>query len=268
MTVYEFDDYRKYLQLRIDSHPSGGRGQLMKIAKAADIHSSVLSQVFKGSRNLTSEQAMAVCDYLELSETESYFFILLVQLERAGTPRLRRLIAKEVAVLRKNETQVVRRIQPGTQLTEEQKAVYYSHWLYSGIRVLSSVPQNQNAEVLRKRLGLTREMFNEIVQFMTTHGLCRESGGKLEPLMQNTHIESVSPLVSRHHGNWRIKAMEKHPTLSLETELAFTSPLSLSVPDTRKVRAMLLGLIEDVCKMIDPSPPETTYCLNIDWFEF
>jgi hypothetical protein len=51
-----------------------------------------------------------------------------------------------------------------------------------------------------------------------------------------THIEDSSPLVARHHRNWRIKAMERHPVMKPKTELAYTAPMTLAESDVLKIR--------------------------------
>jgi uncharacterized protein (TIGR02147 family) len=268
MNIYNFYSYRDYLKARIDMLPAGGRGELLRIAKAVGIHSSILSQVFQGHRELTSEQAVAVADYLELNENETRYFLLLAQWERAGSEKLKRVLKREIDQIRRDEAQVVRRIPQSQSLSPEQKAVFYSNWYYSAVRVLSSIPEWKNAEGMRKRLGLTREQFTTIERFLVEHGLCEEQNGILSLGPQSTHIEGTSPLVSRHHGNWRVKAMERHPSLNHDRELAFTSPMSLSRSDVPKVREAALEFISKACEICDPSPSEVSYCLNLDWFEF
>jgi hypothetical protein len=237
------------------------------MARHCGIHASVLSLVFQKKRELTLEQAAALADYFGLNEAESQYLLLLVQLERAGNEPLRKLLRKQKETLLASRNQVVKRVKSSRKLTEEEKAIYYSSWLYSAVRILSALPGLSAKEPLRKKLGLGREPFQQIVDFLVRQGLCAEEGGRLRPLAHSTHLDGASPLVSRHHGNWRVKAMEKHPSLDQERELAFTSPMALSRADALKVRSLLLDAIEGVCRIADPSPSETAYFLNLDWLE-
>lgn len=268
MSIFKYLNYREYLRDRIESLPSKGRGELLRIAKTAGVHSSILSQVFQGSRELTSEQAVAIAGHFELNETETQYFLLLAQWERAGTEKLKGVLKREIDRIRAEQTQVALRIPQSQSLSQEQKAIFYSSWYYSAVRVLSSIVEWKNVEAMRKRLNLTREQFTAIERFLVEHGLCKEQQGALSPGPQSTHIDGTSPLVARHHANWRIKAMERHPTIAHDRELAFTSPMSLSRADAIKMRALALDFISDACKVADPSPPESSYCLNLDWFEF
>jgi len=73
MNIFNYLSYREYLKVRIDALPGGGRGELLRIAKSVGIHSSILSQVFQGHRELTPEQAVAVADYFELTSIETRY---------------------------------------------------------------------------------------------------------------------------------------------------------------------------------------------------
>jgi transcriptional regulator with XRE-family HTH domain len=89
MTIFEFDDYKKFVDSRIKDYPSGGRGVFKLMAEAMKVPRSTLSQVFNGERDLTFEQAIDLAGFLELSSLETDFFMALVERSRAGNPRLR-----------------------------------------------------------------------------------------------------------------------------------------------------------------------------------
>ena len=83
-----------------------------------------------------------------------------------------------------------------------------------------------------------------------------------------THIEKESLLVSRHHSNWRQKAMERFDLLNHEEELCFTFPLSLSKDTSKKVHKELIEFIAKINSMVMDSESEVGACLNIDWIRF
>jgi len=265
--IYLFSDYRKFLKDTIASRPAKGRGELQRIAKFAGIHSSILSQVFQGKRELTSEQAASVAHYLELSEPETTYFLLLTQSARAGTERLRKIVRKQLDELKAAQTQIASRVKSTRSLSHEEKAIFYSSWFYSAIRVLSALPEFTTKEALRKKVRLSPEKFRGVLGFLLENGLCLEENGKISPGPLWTHLEGDSPLVARHHANWRIKAMEKHPSMDNAQELAFTSPMALSKSDAQKIRARLVDSIDQICKIAAPSESEAVYFLNVDWLE-
>lgn len=56
--------------------------------------------------------------------------------------------------------------------------------------------------------------------------------------------------------------------LKKDKDIFFTSPMSLSKEAAAEIKNMIPSIIQNVMKIAGPSESETTYCLNIDWFEF
>lgn len=135
------------------------------------------------------------------------------------------------------------------------------------MRNLTAIQGTQTIQTVARRLGLPLAYIEKVVTFLLSTGLCIEKKGLLCPGPQMTHLEEESPLVSRHHGNWRVKAMERHPLLREDAELAYTAPMTLSAKDVLKIRAALADVVENVDHIVGPSSSEKLYCLNIDWFE-
>ena len=80
--IFEFNNYRSYLKAvltnKIESNPSYS---LRSFASNLGISHAALSQVFKGTKNISYERAMDIGAKLKLKETEQEYFCLLVQFE-------------------------------------------------------------------------------------------------------------------------------------------------------------------------------------------
>ncbi|MNT19470.1 hypothetical protein D3C72_1547300 [compost metagenome] len=82
---------------------------------------------------------------------------------------------------------------------------------------------------------------------------------------QSTHLEKGSPFLIKHHGNWRVEAIQKSEVLTDE-EMMFTANVSLNKEDFLKIRETLVKTIQDVLKTVKDSPAEDVANLNIDLF--
>jgi uncharacterized protein (TIGR02147 family) len=267
MKVFEFSDYRDFVTKTVRALPKSGRGEYLKIAKHLGIHTSTLSQVLSGVKHFTLDQACALTDYFGLNDLETQYLLHLVELERAGTERLRATLKKQMIRL-KEQSRELSSVVPGKRtLTDEEKAIFYSNWFYTGIWALTSIPGHQTADAVAKYFSLPKLLVNRVISFLVSTGLCVEENGLLRPGTTYVHLESDSPLIGRHHASWRQKAIERHPILS-ESEIAYSSPMSLSKEDAEKIRKLVIGWVEDVNKIRDPSPCEALYFLNIDWIRF
>ena len=267
MRIFEFSDYRIFVAQTVRALPKAGRWEFLKIAKHLRIHTSTLSQVLSGIKNFTLDQACALADYFGFNELETQYLLHLVELERAGTERLRATLKKQMAQIRER-SRALSEVVPGKRaLSEEEKAVFYSNWFYPGIWALTSIPSHQTQDAISKYFRLPRLLVNRVVSFLLSTGLCVEEGGFLRPGTTYVHLEADSPLIGRHHASWRQKAIERHPVLT-ETEIAYSSPMSLSKQDAEKIRKLVVEWVEQANKIRDPSPCEVLYFLNIDWIKF
>ncbi|MBK9322340.1 MAG: DUF4423 domain-containing protein [Bdellovibrionaceae bacterium] len=267
MRIFEAKTFGDFLKKYLKTLPNRGRGALRGISVATGIHSTTLSQAVKGARHFSLEQVADICRYLGLSELETKYALLLSQAERAGTDILREFFFKELKLLRQQSLELVHVVKQDKILTDNEKAIFYSNWYYGALAVLSSIPGLNNPISLSSRTGLSRQRANHAIEFLVRTGICVDKNGKIEPGTNSTHLEAGSPLVSRHHGNWRIKAMEKHPNLDLETEMAYSSPMSLAKQDANRIRALIVDLVKKVSEIRTPSPCEEAYFLNIDWIK-
>lgn len=267
MSIFEFTDYRPYVLERIKKLPKGGRGEFLKIANALGMHTSSISQVFKGQKRLTLEQGSRLAEHLGFSDLESDYLLNLLEKERAGTKDLEARIEKRLKKIREMASQLVNRTQRDLVLSEENKALFYSSWFYSAIRLATDIEGLQTIEALSEHFSLRPELTNQVLQFLIACGLCVEKDGLYKMGPKRTHLEATSPLISRHHMNWRMKAVERSTKLEHDDELQVSSPIVLSKKDALHVRDLLMTQVQEILKKAGPSPSETLYCLNVDWFK-
>lgn len=267
LSVFEFTHYREYLRAWIDSQGDRAYGLKGKIALAIGISSSLVSQILAGSKTLTPDQASDLADYIGLTETEGEYFQLLVELDRSGNHRYQEKLRKKMARAQEQSKKIGKRVPRNLELTNEQKAIYYSSWLYTGIRNMTAVPDFSNVDALSKRLGVDISIIHRVLRFLVDNGLCVEAEGKLSYGPASIHVDKESPFVNKHHQNWRFQALQKMENKKTD-DIFFTSPMSLSHDAVEEVRRLLPTVIQNVMKIVGPSPSETTACLNIDWFEY
>lgn len=266
ISLFNYDGYRPYIHARFKEMPKAGHGQSLKLAGHLGVHTTLVSQVLKGIKSFTLEQASLTTEFLELTENETEYFLLLVQLDRAGNESLRKNLRKRLTQLKRESEKLDDRVMSDKKLSEELKAVYYSDWVYSAVRQLIAIKGFENTDAIAAYLGFPAKRVKNIVEFLLKTGLCVEEKGKLKIGVKSTHLEQASPWSRVHHVNWRQRAVE---TLHREeaSRLHYTCPMTLSAEDAAKLREMILKFLEGVDKIIEPSVSEELHCLNIDWFK-
>jgi hypothetical protein len=116
-------------------------------------------------------------------------------------------------------------------------------------------------------MGISERELHEIMQFLTQSGLCKVSANGYSVGPAHTHLSTTSPLISRHHSNWRIRAMERHPFLNNSREVSYSAAITLSESDVLIIHGMVVEFLKSIRNISDPSPPEKLFCINLDWIE-
>ena len=262
MSIYSFNDYKEFVRNRAEET----RGQYRKLAEALRVQSSLVSQIFSGFRHLTAEQACSVARFFKLDPNETRYFVSLVQLERAGTVALKEMFREDLKRLRRPQS-LVEVVPSKDIMSEEEQALFYSHWFYSGVRLATSIDGLSRAEPIAQHLGIPSELASKILAFLLSTKLCVEENGRMKMGPKATRVDPNSPLASRFHINWRLKAIEQVPNNKNENFFQ-TRVVSISKADAAAVQRLLFQLLGEIDSKIDRSKPEILACLNLDWFEF
>lgn len=228
---------------------------------------TLLSQIFNGDKQISLELAYEIADYIGLNAKESEFFILLVEHEKAGSHRLKEMFYKKIKRTQQEQKQLDKRLEKDIETSEVTKSIFYSDWLYTGIRNLIAIEEYAHINKLSERLNISPQKLREVIDFLLKNEFCIRKEGKLKVGPQKTFISQDSPWVQQHHQNWRIKAIEKMP-MKQKQNIFYTGPMSMSHEVAEKVRDEIPEFIQKIYNWLGPSESQTVRCLNIDWFEY
>lgn len=266
MSIFEFEDYKKWTNSTIEGMAKGGRGQYRRIADFLNTSPTIVTQVFKGDRELTAEQSVLLAEYFALSKIESRFLILLVNFSRAASQRYRQILKEEIEELREKSREIKNRVQQNIALTEEVKSVLYSNWYYLAIWSLTAIKEFDNLEAIIDRLKLNRKKAREALDFLIKYSFVLDEDGHLKVGPTLIHLESQSAHIPRQHQNWRLQAFRRYENQTA-TDVSYTAPVTLSENDAEILRERVRKFISESVNLIKDSPSEKLYCLCLDWFE-
>ncbi|MGZ3685929.1 MAG: TIGR02147 family protein [Bdellovibrionota bacterium] len=266
MDLFKFQDYRSFLEEYFRSQGKGGRGQLSKVAKVLGVHSTFVSLVFQEKRDLSFEQAVLLAQHLQLTESETDYFLLLVQLARAGNSQLKEHTKKKIREAQEAAKKLSSRFEHEHQLGAEERQTFYSSWHYSAIRIFTlTKPQGRSIEEICERFSLPRSMVVAALQFLTRTQLVIQDHDKYQVGPQRTFLEKSHPLLKCHHGNWRLKALQQYERIT-DDEMMFTSTISLSRTDFSRLKEILTEFVKTTSQVIKETDPEDVACVNLDLF--
>lgn len=265
-TIFEYIDYKIYVQERIQSLPSKGRGVKLKLAEFLHCQNTFVSQVLNGDPHFSLEQGARLNEFFEHTKDESKFFLLLLHLARAGNSELKKYYQEEIDDLIIKNSDLKKRTNIKGSLRDKDQDIYYSSWLYSAVHILVTIKDFQNASQIAKRLNLSKDKALEILGFLTDSGLLQKEGNTYTSGSTRIHLSKESPHISRHHTNWRMRAVQAID-MKQASDLHFSNVVSMGEKDIVRVREIFIKAIAEARSIIKDSPEEKLYSICVDFFE-
>lgn len=262
-SVFEFSSYKTYLRRLGDTRPRGFRKAL---AEATHCQTAYISQVLNGDYHLSLEQAEAATRFLGFMREEARCFVLLVEIERAGTPTLKQFFSAQLEELRERHLQIKDRIGVSNVLSDTNQAHYYGSWHFAAVHMAVTIPAMRTRKELGKALRISPRKLGEVLEFLTSVGLVSQDGERYLPGSTQLHLPKDSPSIHRHHANWRAQALERMHSDHAEEGMNYSSISSLSATDAKRIRALLTQAISDAVAVVKNSPEERLYGIGVDFF--
>ncbi len=246
--------------------PPDGRGMKLKLSKAINVHSSFLSQVISGKKELSQEQGILTCSFLGLKDLESDYFMTLLNFSKAGSLKLKEYYEKKLNDIKKETRDLKNIIESERELTQIEKSQYYSNWKYGAIRLLSMIPELKNANQIFEYTLLPEDEFQKAFDFLLKCKLIENENGELKVSAKKIHLGKDSEFLANHHINWRQKSLEKINNHNFRKDFFYTCPLVISKKDYEKLKEKFSYVVKDLLDSIKGSKEEELCCINIDFF--
>ncbi len=263
--VLNYKKYKKYLYDKIESEGKALKGLRLKLANHIGCQPSYLSQVINGNPHFTLEQAQLINTFFLHNKTETKYFLLLVQHERAGTKELKYFFAQQIEEVLDSKFDLKKRLPDTEDIPDQAKHRYYSAWYYSVIHMILSMPECQEVNFIANRLHLPPQLVKDVIQFLEDTGLIKLEKNIYELTKKRIHLERDSVFIHQHHINWRsqtLQSVEKN----LPTDMHYSITFTLAEKDFPKIKEVFLKAIESANAIISPSKNEDVYAITLDVF--
>lgn len=261
---FEFKNYKDFLrEVENSGHIRAFRSYL---ADVAGCQNAYISQVLNGHQHLSLEQAEKVAEKFALGADEKAFFLNLVQHARAGSTSLKKFFADQIKASVEKRLTVRNRVNTGETLKEADQVTYYSEWYYSAIHVLVTIHAFRTEEKIAARLALPATTVHKAVEFLIGCGLLEEKKGQLSTGQARLFLGGDSPLIFRHHANWRLHVLQSFHRATDE-DLHYSSVVTISHKDSEQIREMLIQAIQKAKTVVRESPEEELYSFCLDFYK-
>ncbi len=262
--IFNESQYRALLISYLEANPT--RGVRKKLAAAAKCQASYLSQVLNGTVHLTPDQAFEIARFMNLTQSETEFFMTLVQHERAASKSLREYYAKKLSTIKSEQQPLHKKLGADKEL-EEKRERYYSGWYNSAIHILLSIPEYNSVDTVSVKLQLPPALVQESFLLLEELALIERGPDGWKTVEFDLHIPSNSPLIVAHHLNWRMFAGAKIQEKNSEN-LHYTAVHSLSKKDSKVLHDKIVDFIRSTRSVVEISKEEELVAISIDYLRF
>ncbi len=264
-SLFDFTDYQAYLKEALPTHGKD-RGARVRLADSLGIQKGFISSVLYGNADFSLEQSYRVSQFLGHTQDEREFFLLLVQMARAGSKDLREHFKTKIDEILTRRREIRERIAIQAKLSEMDQLLYYSSWHYTAVHMCLRVPALQTASAMAQYLGLPVEQISRVLEFFIKTGLAEQQGNHFIAGPTRIHIGSDSPFVSKHHTNWRMQAIAALDRVG-GGDLHYSLVMSISKDAAEKIREILLSAVQAAEPVIRDAKDEGVFTLAMDLFE-
>lgn len=263
--IYDFLDYKEFLRRKLPTTGSQ-RGIRAKLAQSLGFHAAFISQVLQGEGHFSMEHSLGIGKFLDLSQDEINFFMLLVQRERAASDDLRKFYEAEIAKVLANRNPLITREFTAPTDKNLMWSTYFSTWLYAAIHTITSIPGYQTAKAIAEHFELPVEKVQYHLDFLIQFDLVTAEGPLYKMKQNNVYLEPTSPLVTSHHLNWRMKVVEALDAQQ-DFDMHYSLVFAVSEDDARQIKEILRQSIRDLDAKISKSKEEALFGICIDCFK-
>lgn len=270
MRIYEYTEHRHFIRDLIAEHkkqdPELTQG---KVAEAAGIKDSFLSQVLGGKQDFSHDQLYAIAEFFKLDAEESDYLILLNEYHRSQIPERKAELLRQIEAIQHLHLRVLEylefeRIDHHSSpvddfmcdpLGPELDAYFYMDEYLS------------NPEKLRKKLNVSKEKFDHSVDLLMKAKIIEQEGSGFRRAAGDLFVYKINAAAKFNAIYSRLKAVEKLFRYD-ETDLISTMIFCANDEFVNKVKAEILEFQSYVIEKYHNFEPEEVYFVNTDLFVF
>jgi uncharacterized protein (TIGR02147 family) len=205
--IFEHESYRSFLRALMKSKQRRNRLYSMRsMARTVGLAPSTFSELLAGKVNLSLDKASLMASKLKLTEAETEYFLLLVQLEDSKEPQLRARLRAKLDSLNGRDH--------GRPLPPEQFSAF-SDWYYPAILMLTFTQRGlRSARDIAQRLGLTSTEAAAALDRLIAQGWIKPADdGKYRMETPRITVASAEPdpSLQKFHGQMLQRACDSLP---------------------------------------------------------
>ncbi len=265
MNLFDYTGYKSYLFDLIEANKMT-RGFKSKIASFAGCQKTYISQVLNTHVHLTPEHGMALALAWNFDQTETEYWLNLINFERTSFPPLKKKIFEQLQSIKEDSADLSKRFKENLIQNSEQQLQYYSSYLYGGIHMLVGVDRFRTPKEISQKLKAPVDLVIEILSELLQMGLVKMENNEWQPTAHNIHLGKDSPMNLLNHQIWRSQAITDIQNKN-SSSLHYSAVQTLDEKSFQEIKRLILETIEKQRKIVGAASENEVDCFVCDWFK-
>lgn len=265
-SVLNYTNYKDFLKFLLHSD-SAPRGLQSQMAKHLNCQSSYIYQVLKGKGELTEDQAFLTTTFLNFSELETEYFLLLVRHSKAINKEMKKYIELELKKIKtKAEDLSTHSDATKPDKNEEAWRFYFSKPKFSFIHLLTGSTKYQTIETLSEKLNIDPKELLSDLKDLQKYGFVAFEDNRWVNKSPSIHFSNDSAHNLNLHLLRRSQALNAIIHSDRKEHLHFSNLFALDPKSYDLIRKQLSESIHKLQKKIHAGGSDELYVMCVDLF--
>lgn len=266
-SIFEYNEYEEFVRDRIQfAKSTQGSGVTRRLSEQLQCHTTFVSQVINKKAGFSVEQALRFSKFFRLNRAETDFFVDLVGLGRAGDESAKVFFQLRIEKLRSKHADLKERWSSRNSDLHENELTYFGSWMIQAVHGTLQLKTCRTSERIASYLGISKIEVEEVLNKLLSMKLVTRTGSEWSTTTHFLHLGKESPLIRQFHLQWRQRVCQEFLKSRNPDSTHYSGILTFARSDESAVRGVLLEALDKIMKIIESSPSEEAFGLNLDFF--
>lgn len=274
LNIFEKSDYREIINDLVASKRYLDKSiTFQAMASHIRIQKPYLSKVMNGYADFNSDQMYMACAFLELSQEQSSYMLLLLEHERSIYPERREDLLKRISSIQdsyRDSKRAVLKDVKTRDVEEFDNSIHVEYYLDPVILIVHmflTIPRyRKDIDLIAANLSLSREQINEVLQKLVTMGIVEVKNDQINVLVNSLHLPRESKIVSAHQQMIKQYGLYRMSRLSVEKKKSFSVTFTSNEESRKKIEIEFNNFLQKVREIAMDGKKTHCYQLNFDLF--
>lgn len=273
MDLFRLKNYKDIICLTAKERKRqyGQRFSLAKVATACGVQKTYLSKILNSDAHLNADQLAAACEFLNCSEDEIEYALLLRERETALHRFRLKNIDSRIDVLQAKVRRTSSVLTDSLPIADPSVSwIYYTDVHMQLTHLFLTIPAFQDdLSKIEKSLGVSRDRMKEVLIQLERCGLVKFDGKHYRSIEFNFHLDPGSSVYRPYRFIQRIKSLEKIDRMQDDPFCyAMTAVFAADKKCYEAVKAQIMTLVKHAQKSAIAAKSENVFQLNLDFFRW